>query len=182
GEAWIDEDCPTDHYPMAQANHAAELARTVSPPRAGSASCCSHPPGDRERAIAILGDALEEAGEYSMKGVQVDALALKLDLEASAPATPLGGAYSRKTGSGFVGCVTIQPAITFASVAWKPAFGKRVRTSRTNSAGRPKWIAPSATSIRSERRNASTTPPVSPRERLGLWGLAITGAGPGADG
>jgi hypothetical protein len=51
----------------------------------------SHPPGDRERAIAILGDAPEEAGEYSMKGVQADALALKLDLEASAPASPLGG-------------------------------------------------------------------------------------------
>src|SRR5262249_39625458 len=24
GEAWIDEDVPTDHYPMARANHAAE--------------------------------------------------------------------------------------------------------------------------------------------------------------
>src|SRR5262245_46527659 len=51
----------------------------------------SHPPGDRERAIAILGDSLEEAREYSMKVVQADALALKLDLEASAPASPLGG-------------------------------------------------------------------------------------------
>ena len=40
--------------------------------------------------MAILGDALEEAGEYSMKGVQADALALKLDLEAPAPASPLG--------------------------------------------------------------------------------------------
>jgi len=50
----------------------------------------SHPPGDRKRAIAILCDALEEAGEYSMKGVQADALALKLDLEAPAPASPLG--------------------------------------------------------------------------------------------
>src|SRR5262249_51105711 len=110
-----------------------------------------HPPGDRERAITILGDALEEAGEYSMKGVQADALALKLDLEASAPATPLEGGYSRKTGSGFVGCVTIQPAITFASVAWKPAFGKRVRTSRTNSAGRPEWLPHCPTSFRAER-------------------------------
>src|SRR5207248_4790495 len=45
-------------------------------------------PGDRERAIALCADSIAEAEEYGLRKVVTDAVALKLELEGVAQASP----------------------------------------------------------------------------------------------
>jgi eukaryotic-like serine/threonine-protein kinase len=65
--------------PILLARTRCELARILSLRAA---------PGDRVRALGLLGDAIEGAREYEMNQVVADALALKLELEGAATTSP----------------------------------------------------------------------------------------------